>query len=592
MPKRKRSYEPSLVEKLEKWHKELARGMKTAKGFERQRLSKRIREAQADAAKVARLEREIAVLKSLDLQQAAHAHLCSSLLKIKGVAEAPALPADIVRPIPKPEGLSEEEKVALHNVTSALCNRKQIRDVIEEAVMGTCIALKVPMPEKMKKAGKGKKEKKADQGRAGTEEQADDKDDVEQPAYSRKEEAKDKDEYEQSDLKEGEPEPVLLKRKRGGIADDAELESDNDTETSDEQPFEGFPDSDAEERAWSRYDDFVVGSSDESDDGESGNEDDFADDRVESIREVIPNMTLAEAERRMQTAIGLLSERGIDPATLSKEQFSIFANQAPEPQAASLEMFAAHDAKRMGIVHPDENNQESPEPYDQESLELDEKYQEPDEEGEEREEEKKMKEESDISESDSSGFVSPQPHKKAKTKASGPISAGNSAFLPTLMGGYISGSESEASDIDVGPARKNRRGQRARQAIWEKKFKEKAKHLQKQQEKKERDQGWDMRRGAVGGDEDEGGNKPWKKGIRNPFDNQRIHPERQQQMQGRSHGQGGDRSARERPEMPKAPAPPPKRDDAGPLHPSWAAAKKAKEEGQKIAFQGRKVVFD
>lgn len=65
MPKRKRNYEPSLSEKLTQWHKELARGMKTAKGFERQRLSKRIREAQAQGApdKAARLEREVAVLK-------------------------------------------------------------------------------------------------------------------------------------------------------------------------------------------------------------------------------------------------------------------------------------------------------------------------------------------------------------------------------------------------------------------------------------------------------------------------------------------------------------------------------------------------
>lgn len=63
MPKRKRNHEPSLEEKLSQWHKELARGMKTAKGFERQRLSKRIREAQNDPDKTARFEREIAVLK-------------------------------------------------------------------------------------------------------------------------------------------------------------------------------------------------------------------------------------------------------------------------------------------------------------------------------------------------------------------------------------------------------------------------------------------------------------------------------------------------------------------------------------------------
>ena len=60
MPKRKRG-EPSLEENLAKWRKELARGLKLAKGFERQRLSKRLRDA--DAQKAARLEKEILVLK-------------------------------------------------------------------------------------------------------------------------------------------------------------------------------------------------------------------------------------------------------------------------------------------------------------------------------------------------------------------------------------------------------------------------------------------------------------------------------------------------------------------------------------------------
>jgi hypothetical protein len=59
MPKRKR--EPSLEERLAQWEKELVRGLKTAKGFERQRLSKRIREGPPE--KVVRLEKEVLVLK-------------------------------------------------------------------------------------------------------------------------------------------------------------------------------------------------------------------------------------------------------------------------------------------------------------------------------------------------------------------------------------------------------------------------------------------------------------------------------------------------------------------------------------------------
>jgi hypothetical protein len=37
----------------------------------------------------------------------------------------------------------------------------------------------------------------------------------------------------------------------------------------------------------------------------------------------------------------------------------------------------------------------------------------------------------------------------------------------------------------------------------------------------------------------------------------------------------------------------PKRDDTGPLHPSWEAAKRAKEKKSvPVAFQGKKISFD
>lgn len=144
--------------------------------------------------------------------------------------------------------------------------------------------------------------------------------------------------------------------------------------------------------------------------------------------------------------------------------------------------------------------------------------------------------------------------------------------LPSLMGGYISGSESDASDIDVAPAaRKNRRGQRARQAIWEKKFKDRAKHLS--QEKAGRDSGWDLKRGAVDGS----ARTPWKQGIKTPFERR---PESRRDEQ--------EHAAPE----PSRPRPPTKKDDEGPLHPSWEARKKAKEAQQTAAFQGKKITFD
>jgi hypothetical protein len=158
---------------------------------------------------------------------------------------------------------------------------------------------------------------------------------------------------------------------------------------------------------------------------------------------------------------------------------------------------------------------------------------------------------------------SPEPKpKRQRAKVAKPT---DSTFLPSLMGGYISGSES-ASDVDIEPPKK-RRGQRARQAIWEKKFGAKAKHLNDTKKKsKGRDAGWDMKRGAVDGG-DGRRRTPWKNGS-NPF-------------------AGNDGAPRQ-----EVKRPPPKRDDEGTLHPSWEARKKAKDSQKTVAFSGQKVVFD
>ncbi|KAK1251739.1 hypothetical protein MKX07_007218 [Trichoderma sp. CBMAI-0711] len=164
---------------------------------------------------------------------------------------------------------------------------------------------------------------------------------------------------------------------------------------------------------------------------------------------------------------------------------------------------------------------------------------------------------------------------KAAVKAARP---GDSTFLPTLMGGYISGSES-ASDIEA--PRKKRRGQRARQAIWEKKYGANARHLQKAAAKGGRDAGWDLKRGAVG-PEDQGRGK-WRKGGRLPG-----RPAGAAGGRGYSQGRGNDREQ----DRPAPVAKPTKKDNEGPLHPSWEARKKAKEAQKNVAFAGQKVVFD
>ena len=156
-------------------------------------------------------------------------------------------------------------------------------------------------------------------------------------------------------------------------------------------------------------------------------------------------------------------------------------------------------------------------------------------------------------------------------------SARKTAFIPSLtMGGYISGSGSDIDDdIDVEP-KKNRRGQRARRQIWEQKYGWNAKHLQR--EGGGRDSGWDPRRGATNGS---GG----RRGVRRGSPDYSIGAKAVAEA-GAAKAGGGERKETERKKARE-------RDDSGPIHPSWEAAKKAKERKEvPVAFQGKKITFD
>lgn len=175
------------------------------------------------------------------------------------------------------------------------------------------------------------------------------------------------------------------------------------------------------------------------------------------------------------------------------------------------------------------------------------------------------------SESDNESLTAPSQSKSKNRKDTNPTTS--SSFIPALShAAYVSGSESEASDIDVDVApRKNRRGQRARQKLAEAKFGAKAKHL----EKAGRNQGWDAKRGAVLDDKRGRSNRGGAPRGRGP-----------QQSGGNAEPLGQKQSGGV------------KRDDKGELHPSWQAAKAAKESKKlKIDIKGakapgKKVVFD
>ncbi|KAG6031993.1 hypothetical protein E4U41_007354 [Claviceps citrina] len=448
MPKRKRGDGSSLIDVLGKCQDEVFRALKVSKGFERQRLSKRLRDHGITPDKTQRLEREIAVLKSLDLHQTARAHLHLSLLKVKSIADSPDVPAELRRGVSKPD-LPVEEQAALHNVTSALYNREPVRQATDRAIKAICSMLDVPAPQNSKRK-RSSKDKRLDQ--------------EEQPSNRV-----------ESCLATADPSKNATKDEDGDQQDE-------------ESEFEGF----------SSHDDEPTNTRDE------------PDSDVE-----------ADEEKDVEELNDLLGSSSEEEEDWNDEKYARFRGK----ESVNLD-----DISDSGS----------------------------DDEGSEAELE------SQTSPHSPTLPVEKTP-KTAKTASSAmkPGQIGGSTFLPSLMGGYISGSES-ASDIEEAKPKK-RRGQRARQAIWEKKYGTGAKHLQKPSSKGGRDSGWDMRRGAVDGD-DRGKTLPWKKGIRRP-------------------GTAG--------QMEAAPAPKPrKRDDQGSLHPSWEARKKARQTQKSAAFTGQKVVFD
>ncbi|KAI0345797.1 Bud-site selection protein [Trametopsis cervina] len=158
---------------------------------------------------------------------------------------------------------------------------------------------------------------------------------------------------------------------------------------------------------------------------------------------------------------------------------------------------------------------------------------------------------------------------KAKQKSTADAKPGTSTFLPSLAVGYTRG-DSDASDVSDGEddaPKKNRRGQRARRAIWEKKFGRNANHVKKQQEimaKGPRDNGWPRQNRAAPQD---------RSGTR-----QRPYPT----------------SAKESQPPPGAPPPTTNgRKEEKALHPSWEAKRRLKEKQNPsiVAPQGKKIVF-
>lgn len=465
----------------------LARALKTAKGFERQKLGKRRKLAESGASRptkgnggnavdgsgavassseatIARLDAEIAALKTLDLGKAGDAHLRKTLLRGRDGAQMVA--AELLACLPEEPRLegSEEERRAVHNVTSLLYNAKVVRECVQGIVKGARSILG-----------------EAETVRGGIDKPGNDRR-VERPL-----EGKNKDGHnDEKETKESDEEWRGFSSDGDEKINGGQSEIDGDAGSMDGVELD---DDDFDSDTWAQYDARIADSEDEDDD-----EDDvqlnYTSSSVSPSRTPSPSLSLSPS---------------------------------PPP--------AARIAQKSST------------------------------------------------------------NKSTKSKSQNQPPLRGSTFLPTLMGGYYSGSES-ASDIDEPSSgtkskkdvqqKKNRPGQQARRQIWEKKYGSRANHVR---------EGGNAgaRGGSSGGERPRGGARGGRGGYHRGasladaragsghreiygFDESAARP--QAAVNGQSIKGANDRKG------------------MGVDHPSWLAAKKAKEMKQTATFQGRKVTFD
>ncbi|KAK8190008.1 Bud-site selection protein [Phyllosticta capitalensis] len=530
MPKRKRSgaspahdddvnpllarQRSKLLPLLDRSKKQLVKTLKLARGFERQKLSRRLKTAAAsanDGATVARVTREIEALKSVRFEALAEVGLGRQLAKVKRVREHEAVPPWVLRAGSKgsaelvggkekvggrkgkdgddggeaegEEGQGENTKVEIGkkeilDLQARLFNAKATREVMGKIVDEVRACLGVLGDEK---GGDNKSAKKG----------------------------KDTD-----DKKSAKP-----SKRKEEVESQSEVELDNEELDRDIEE-DGADDGDSEDE-FAGFSDRIAASSDEEEDDDDN--------------------------------IGVRIPPGYKPT----RDLSV----TPDPSPAASE---DEDEEEVELASTDSNSEDDDE-----------------------------EQHATFSPSASTSTSPPPPTKSKRTELAATTAAPTkSTFIPSLSAvGYISGSDSDASDPEdvderVAPPRKNRRGQRARQAIWEKKYGEKAAHVQKAQQKAKTDRnaGWDAKRGATdGGARGKGGKGGFQgKGAGAG----KFGAARYNKGSGEASGTAANTTALGKRKTPH-------RDDEGKLHPSWEAKKRLKEQASaNVKFEGKKITFD
>ncbi|KAI6099570.1 Bud-site selection protein [Pisolithus croceorrhizus] len=176
---------------------------------------------------------------------------------------------------------------------------------------------------------------------------------------------------------------------------------------------------------------------------------------------------------------------------------------------------------------------------------------------------------------------------KVQTRKLVSLSKDESVFLPTLSVGFArgGGSDSEFSDSEANVAdgvKKNRRGQRARRAIWEKKYGKNARHLKKRQEIT---QGTKQLSSTSRGQRTEKQPAVSRPDRKHDYDARML---KQTSVDRPMSDRPMRRGASTRTDPPRTRQ---EQRDERPLHPSWEAKKKQKKIGI-VPSQGTKIIFD
>lgn len=133
--------------------------------------------------------------------------------------------------------------------------------------------------------------------------------------------------------------------------------------------------------------------------------------------------------------------------------------------------------------------------------------------------------------------------------------------LPVLATGYYSGGESEEEKDnlvdEITNPRKNRRGQRARQKIWEKKYGKTAKHVIQQQER----------------------SKSERERLRLEYEERQRKRDAKQRLKNEKQIERDERNDKQK-------------EKATFVHPSWEAKLKQQEALKSAKFSGKKITFD